>query len=410
MIKKTLLIVSLVLLGTLFACTETKETYTLSYFDYMYTYIQINLVTTEEDFKKHQVYIEDTLKTYDALTSSYLPLSEDSTYLENVYSINKKIGEKVQIDKELYDVLNQAYTYQELTDGYFNMLIGKASKVWKTLIQNAPKELSNEGFIFIHSYNNDIVSKRGQVVSFDQESIVLNIDGQTETFNRRNLVYDIEVSQTAYEVAIQQIEELDMKDNVVELTSDTQNYYVKVSGKDAMIDLGAMSKGYTIRLIDTYLKEEGLTYYSISAGSSTISVGLNIKRENENYIFNIALTHPNTAVQSFSEPYGLIKIKDQSISTSGNFEQYTTYQGVKYHHIISPFNLYPAQFYESLTIVSKDASLLDALSTAMFVMDKETFAAFLLQHQDTLNIEIIRYNRDQTIETFIKTLFFEANA
>jgi hypothetical protein len=95
MIKKTLRIVSLVLLGTLFACTETKETYTLSYFDYMYTYIQINLVTTEEDFKKHQVYIEDTLKTYDALTSSYLPLSEDSTYLENVYSINKKIGERM---------------------------------------------------------------------------------------------------------------------------------------------------------------------------------------------------------------------------------------------------------------------------------------------------------------------------
>jgi thiamine biosynthesis lipoprotein len=410
MIKKTLRIVSLVLLGTLFACTETKETYTLSYFDYMYTYIQINLVTTEEDFKKHQVYIEDTLKTYDALTSSYLPLSEDSTYLENVYSINKKIGEKVQIDKELYDVLNQAYAYQELTVGYFNMLIGKASKVWKTLIQNAPKELSNEGFIFIHSYNNDIVSKRGQVVSFDQESIVLNMDGQTETFNRRNLVYDIEASQTAYEVAIQQIELLDMNDNTIELTLDNQNYYVKVSGKDAMIDLGAMSKGYTIELIDTYLKEEGLTYYSISAGSSTISVGLNINRENENYIFNIALTHPNTAVQSFSEPYGLIKIKDQSISTSGNFEQYTTYQGVKYHHIISPFNLYPAQFYESLTIVSKDASLLDALSTAMFVMDKETFAAFLLQHQDTLNIEIIRYNKDQTIETFLKTLFFEANA
>jgi thiamine biosynthesis lipoprotein len=410
MIKKTLLIVSLVLLGTLFACTETKETYTLSYFDYMYTYIQINLVTTEEDFKKHQVYIEDTLKTYDALTSSYLPLSEDSTYLENVYSINKKIGEKVQIDKELYDVLNQAYAYQELTVGYFNMLIGKASKVWKTLIQNAPKELSNEGFIFIHSYNNDIVSKRGQVVSFDQETIVLNMDGETETFNRRNLVYDIEVSQTSYEVAIQQIEELDMNDNAIELTSDTQNYYVKVSGKDAMIDLGAMSKGYTIELIDTYLKEEGITYYSISAGSSTISVGLNINRENENYIFNIALTHPNTAVQSFSEPYGLIKIKDQSISTSGNFEQYTTYQGVKYHHIISPFNLYPTQFYESLTIVSKDASLLDALSTAMFVMDKETFAAFLLQHQDSLNIEIIRYNRDQTIETFLKTLFFEANA
>jgi thiamine biosynthesis lipoprotein len=409
MIKKTLLMVSLVLLGALFACTETKDTYKLTYFDYMYTFIQITLVTTEDDFKKHQTFIEHTLKTYDALTTSYMPLSDDSAYLENIYSINKKIGETVQIDKELYDVLDQARIYQELTNGHFNILIGKASRVWKSLIQNAPKELSNEGFIFIYSYNKDNISKRAQVTSFDRETIVVDIEGETQSFNRRNLIYDIEVERASYERAIEEIELLDMEDNAIELTSDNQKYYVKVSGNDSMIDLGAMSKGYTIGLIDTYLKEEGLTYYSISAGSSTISVGLNINRENENYIFNIALTHPNTSVQAFSEPYGLIKIKNQSISTSGNFEQYTTYQGVKYHHIISPFDLYPVHFYETLTIVGFDAALLDALSTAMFVMDKETFSAFLLQHQDTLNIEIIRYNKDQTIETFIDTLFFEAN-
>jgi thiamine biosynthesis lipoprotein len=408
--KKALLVVSLVLLGALFACTESKDTFKLSYFDYLYTYIQVTLVTSKEDLNTHQEYIEDTLQTYDALTSSYLPLDENSKFLENVYSINQKIGQTVQIDKELFDALNQAHMYETLTEGHFNMLIGKSSRVWKELIQNAPKALSNLGYIFIHSHNNEAISKRAQVLSFDSDKVEVNIEGDTVSLDRRSLVFDYEVSKKSYVDAVDAIELLDMSDASIELTTKDDNYFVKLNGNDAMLDLGAMSKGYTIRLIDTYLKEMGVTYYSISAGSSSLSVGQNINRSNENYVFNIALTHPNTSIQAFSEPYGLIKVKDQSISTSGNFEQYTTYQGVKYHHIISPFTLFPVQFYETLTIVGSDAALLDALSTAMFVMNRETFDAFLLQHQTDLSIEMIRFNKDQTIETFIKTLFFEANA
>lgn len=408
--KKALLVVSFVLLGALFACTESKDTYKLSYFDYMYTYIQVTLVTSEEDLNTHQAYIEDTLQTYDALTSSYLPLEENSKFLENVYSINQKIGETVQIDKELFDVLNQARMYETLTEGHFNMLIGKSSRIWKELIQNAPKELSNLGYIYIHTYNNAAISKRAQVISFDSNTVEVNIEGEIISFDRRTLVFDFEVSKKSYEDSLDAIKLLNMSDASIELTTKDENYFVKINGKDAMLDLGAMSKGYAIGLMDAYLKEMGVTYYSISAGSSSLSVGQNINRPNENYVFNIALTHPNTSIQAFSEPYGLIKVKDQSISTSGNFEQYTTYEGVKYHHIVSPFTLFPVQFYETLTIVGSDASVLDALSTAMFVMDRETFDAFLLQHQTGLSIEIIRFNKDQTIETFLNTLFFEANA
>lgn len=408
--KKALLVVSFVLLGALFACTESKDTYKLSYFDYMYTYIQVTLVTSEEDLNTHQAYIEDTLQTYDALTSSYLPLEENSKFLENVYSINQKIGETVQIDKELFDVLNQARMYETLTEGHFNMLIGKSSRIWKELIQNGPKELSNLGYIYIHTYNNAAISKRAQVISFDSNTVEVNIEGEIISFDRRTLVFDFEVSKKSYEDSLDAIKLLNMSDASIELTTKDENYFVKINGKDAMLDLGAMSKGYAIGLMDAYLKEMGVTYYSISAGSSSLSVGQNINRPNENYVFNIALTHPNTSIQAFSEPYGLIKVKDQSISTSGNFEQYTTYEGVKYHHIVSPFTLFPVQFYETLTIVGSDASVLDALSTAMFVMDRETFDAFLLQHQTGLSIEIIRFNKDQTIETFLNTLFFEANA
>jgi 2',3'-cyclic-nucleotide 2'-phosphodiesterase (5'-nucleotidase family) len=66
-----------------------------------------------------------------------------------------------------------------------------------------------EGFIFIYSYNEDNISKRAQVISFDRDTIVVDIQGETRSFNRRNLVYDIEVpivQAGAYGMSVAQLD------------------------------------------------------------------------------------------------------------------------------------------------------------------------------------------------------------
>ena len=410
MIKKFITVISIFSIMSLMACTESKEMYSISYFDYMYTYIQVNIYTTESDKKKHSNFIEDIYKRYDALTNSFKPLEDSSEFLENIYGINQNIGQTLEIDKALYEVLEFSLQYQEMTHGYFDITLGKASKIWKSLIDNAPKQFEVGAFIYVYSNDNEPINERFQVTSIEAESIsVLDKNNQARSFDLNLIVFDYEISSSIYEQTIQQINELNFENNKVTLTIVDNKYFVKVEGKDAQLDLGAISKGYATELVKRYLIDHGVSYFSISVGSSTIALGKNINRPDENNHFNIGLMDPKKTKSLFRQAYGVIKLKDKVVTTSGNFEQYAVYEGRKYHHIISPITKMPTQFYETVTIVGDDAGLLDALSTALFVMDNETFLNFYEEYKEQLSIEIVRYNESNEIDTFLDTLIFEEN-
>lgn len=406
--KKILFSILLITLTTILSsCQDNKEMFSVSYFNYMYTYIGIDMYVSEDDYVSYEEEIRHVFETYHQLTTSYDPLPIESQFKNNVYSINEQKNQRLEIDKELYDILVRAKAYHELTGGYFDVTLGTPVKLWKTLIENKPEMLSNGVNIFIHTYLNDEVKKSGVVIESTDDTINVQFENSIETYRIDELEYELEVSEAQFLNIQNQIEALNVESPEMILEKENDTYYVTFNASSQMIDLGAFSKGYATNIVKEYLINKGVEYFSISAGSSSIAVGKNINRPEQNNVFIVSLTDPMYTSSVFNSYYGLIHLKDTSVATSGNFEQYTLFEGIRYHHIISPKTYYPVNTFYALTIVGEDAGLLDALSTALYAMDITTFETFMNEYQNQLNIQVIAFVQDGTILKFTDDLYFE---
>ena len=67
------------------------------------------------------------------------------------------------------------------------------------------------------------------------------------------------------------------------------------------------------------------------------------------------------------------------ISTSGDYERYFIEEGVRYHHIINPKTGDSARKVVSVSIIGQDATVVDALSTAVFVKGLQQGMALINQ-------------------------------
>jgi thiamine biosynthesis lipoprotein len=72
-----------------------------------------------------------------------------------------------------------------------------------------------------------------------------------------------------------------------------------------------------------------------------------------------------------------------SLVTSGSYQRYFELDGYRYHHIIHPETLRPENEFLSVSILSTDSGVADALSTAVFNMSLEDGLFFIRGLPDT---------------------------
>jgi len=145
-----------------------------------------------------------------------------------------------------------------------------------------------------------------------------------------------------------------------------QGWTKKVKG--LALDFGAIAKGYAIDRGISIFKQLGVKHAIINAGGDMRILGSHGTQP-----WRIAIRHPR-----HDKPLGWIEVdKDTSIVTSGDYERFYMYQGQRYHHILNPRTGSPSTEHQSVTVVAFDATLADAWSTGLFVLEKNRGAKMI---------------------------------
>lgn len=152
---------------------------------------------------------------------------------------------------------------------------------------------------------------------------------------------------------------------------DEINSTVFLQNKGMKIGFGAIGKGYAADKTKTLLMSMGVKSGIINASGDLNSWGKQPNGES----WKVGITNPLNKEKVFS----WMPIDNSAVVTSGNYEKYVEFNGIKYTHIINPRTGYPAVGLNSVTIFNKSAELADALATAVFVMGLETGLDFINQ-------------------------------
>ena len=139
------------------------------------------------------------------------------------------------------------------------------------------------------------------------------------------------------------------------------------------LDLGAVGKGYAGDLAAEILEEEGITSALLNLGGNIQAVGT----RPDGSEWRLGLRSP------FGEgQIGVLTTAGGAVVTSGNYEKYFIGEGgVRYGHIIDPATGYPVDNgLASVTVITEEGKLGDALSTSLFVMGLEKAEEYWKAH------------------------------
>lgn len=169
------------------------------------------------------------------------------------------------------------------------------------------------------------------------------------------------------------------------------------------LDLGAIAKGFTSDRIMEIWKQEGITSGMVSLGGNVQVLGT----KSDGSRWTIGIKDPE---KSNGELVGVVTTKDKAVITSGGYERYFEENGKRYHHILDTRTGAPAeQDLCSVTIVSKDGTLADGLSTSLFVMGKDKAIEYWKLHAETFDAVLVTNKQEIYVTEGLKKEFSSEN-
>jgi len=145
------------------------------------------------------------------------------------------------------------------------------------------------------------------------------------------------------------------------------------------VDFDAIAQGYSSDWLAKYLEDKGITNYLIDVGGEVLGHGT----KPDGQIWSVAIEMPAKNALDERKIQAILSLRDQAISTSGNYRKYYEENGVRYSHTIDPSNGYPVRHnLLSVSVLAGDCITADAYATAFMVMGLDKAKKFLSENRD----------------------------
>lgn len=194
--------------------------------------------------------------------------------------------------------------------------------------------------------------------------------------------------------------------NQIKKAMNKVNYnYIKVNDKkdqmtivkksNQIINLSSIAKGYGVDAVGNYLKKSGLTNYMVEIGGEVQTSGVNIKGKR----WRIGIRTPskkNTLLQK------VVYMQNESLATSGDYQNYFTKEGIHYSHIIDPRKGKPINHnLVSVSVIYPECAIADAWATAFLVLGLDK-GLFLAEKEELAVLFITRDSQGRFKETLTR--------
>lgn len=151
--------------------------------------------------------------------------------------------------------------------------------------------------------------------------------------------------------------------NYRNIVLDETDFSIFLKEKGMRIGFGGIGKGYAAEMAKQVLKQAGVKSGIVNASGDLTTWGM----QPDGSPWTIGIVNPNFSGKIFS----YMNVTDMAVATSGNYEKYILINGVKYSHTINPRTGLPIRGIKSVTIITPNAEIADAMATPVTIMGIE---------------------------------------
>lgn len=151
------------------------------------------------------------------------------------------------------------------------------------------------------------------------------------------------------------------------------------------LNFGSIGKGFALDQAMSLLQREyKVTSAMVQGGLSSFrAIGSPAWDESG---WRVGIQNPWTNEGSLAT----IRLRNRALGTSGDAQQFFEADGRRYGHVLDPRSGTPANGLSSASVIARDATTADALSTALFVMGLDKAADFCQNHRDIAALLVLK--------------------